>query len=88
MEVRKTLWEMITGTKLSRGGPTGLDTVKRRSCTTTDPEWLHVEDMAEKNGMSTASYVRLLIIKDLKDGGMSVQKEKNKIKRSDDVKIA
>ena len=77
---RKTLWEMITGEKFSRGGPNGGEPVKRRSCTSTDLEWDHVEDMAVKNGMSTAAYVRLLIVKDQMDGGMSVRKEENKMK--------
>lgn len=79
---RKTLWEMITGWPSSRGGPSGNDPVKRRSFTSTDNEWKHAEEMAVKNGMSTSSYIRLLLLKDLKDGGMSAIKEKNKLEKA------
>jgi len=82
METYTTLWELVTGWKFSRGGPTALEPVKRRSFTATDTEYKHIQEMAQKNGLPTARYIRLLVIKDIKDGGMSPQKEKNKIKKA------
>jgi len=81
VEERKTLWEMVTGWPLVRGGPTGGDPVVRRSFTASDAEYKHAEDMAVKNGMSTSSYIRLLLLKDLKEGGMSMIKERNKLNK-------
>jgi len=62
----KTLWEKRTGKKMNRGGPTGEEPVKRRSLTATDEEWQWVEKRAREEGMSASSYLRSLLISDMK----------------------
>lgn len=74
----KTLWEIFTGEKPRNGGPINDDqkeSVTRRSFTATNSEWEHITEMAQKHGLSASRYIRLLILNDMNNGGLSADKE-------------
>ena len=75
------IWEIFTGQRYKTGRLAKGDTrqpVNRRSLTATDEEWEYIEEISSRNGISSSAYIRLLIMIDQTEGGLTPEKVHNK----------